>query len=281
MIEIDRRIHAYRADIADIRLRGHVPSERFVAGAPRQVTAPVSSLRKAPRFDAAQMSEALLGEQLLVFAEDEGWSFVQLEADGYVGYLATEDIREAGAAPTHKVTVPATFSYPEPSIKTQPATQLPMLAAVAVVSDDGKFAKLADGRFVYAKHLAPLAAAEPDFVAVAENFLHVPYYWGGKTVRGLDCSGLVQVALQACGIACPRDSDMQEEQLGTALPVDDLDALRRGDLVFWKGHVGIMADAETLLHANGHDMLVVKEPLLQAVARISATGSEITRLKRL
>jgi cell wall-associated NlpC family hydrolase len=281
MTEIDRRTHAYRDDVADIRLKGYVASERFVKGSPRQVVAPVSSLRKEPRFDAMQLSEVLLGESLLLYAEEEGWAFVQMEADGYVGYVAADDLREVAPAPTHKVVVPSTFSYPTPSIKTQPTVQLPMLAAVSVVSDDGKFARLADGRFVYARHLAPLSHREPDFVAVAERFLHVPYYWGGKTVRGLDCSGLVQIALQACGRDCPRDSDMQEERLGTRLPIDHLDGLRRGDLVFWKGHVGLMTDAETLLHANGTDMLVIKEPLRAAVARISAAGSAITSLKRL
>ena len=127
-----------------------------------------------------------------------------------------------------------------------------------------------DGLFLYAKHLAPIDAREPDFVAIAERFLEAPYLWGGRTSEGIDCSGLAQTALMAAGIAAPRDSDMQEAALGRPLPLDDaLAQLRRGDLVFWKGHVGVMRDAATLLHANGWAMKVASEPLAEARARIA------------
>jgi cell wall-associated NlpC family hydrolase len=155
-----------------------------------------------------------------------------------------------------------------------------MNAAVHVLGMGEKYAELAGGRYAIAGHLAPIAETAQDFVAVAEQFLGVPYSWGGKTALGLDCSGLVQTSLAAAGIDCPRDSDMQED-LGAPLPMDRLDALRRGDLVFWKGHVGIMTSADQLLHANGHFMQVIREPLATAVARIAAVYGTVTAIRRL
>jgi cell wall-associated NlpC family hydrolase len=132
--------------------------------------------------------------------------------------------------------------------------------------------------YLPARHLAPLDRVEPDFVAVAERFLGTPYLWGGKTNNGVDCSGLVQVALAACGMPCPRDSDMQERALGAPVALADS---RRGDLLFWKGHVAIVRDAATLLHANAFHMMVAVEPIAEALARIEAAGSPVTSVKRL
>ena len=133
--------------------------------------------------------------------------------------------------------------------------------------------------YVPASHLAPAAHHESDFVAVAERFLGTPYLWGGKTNHGLDCSALVQVALNACGICCPRDSDMQEHALGGL--VTSLSTLQRGDLVFWKGHVAIVRDEQTFVHANAFHMAVAIEPTVEAIARIAAAGMNVTSVKRL
>jgi cell wall-associated NlpC family hydrolase len=281
MTKLDPRLHAYRPDLADAQLEGLVEAERFVAARRMQVVEPVIGVHKAPRFDAMQLTQALMGETVNVFAENEGWAWVQLERDGYVGYVNANALSANVAAPTHRVAVPSTFLYNEPNLKTQPAILLTMNAQVIVTGGDEKFAKLANGRFVFARHLRPAVEFETDFVAVSSMFRHVPYYWGGKSVQGLDCSGLVQLALEAAGVAAPRDSDMQEEMLGTRLMVNDLDGLVRGDLVFWKGHVGIMTDATTLLHANGYHMMVVEEPLRDAVARIASSYGEVTSVKRL
>jgi len=216
-----------------------------------------------------------------VFERREGWAWVQLESDGYVGYAAQDDLIAIGRAATHRVAVPSTFMFPAPDIKSQPTVTLTMNARVAVTGQNERFAHLANGRFVVASHLAPLSESAPDFVAVAEAYHHAPYLWGGKSVFGLDCSGLVQLSLQASGIVCPRDTDMQEASLGHPLPKDDLGSLRRGDLVFWDGHVGIMSDEHMLLHANGHFMQVTLEPLRTAVERIVKRHGKITSIKRL
>ena len=281
MMKIDPRLHAFREDIADARLRDRVNSARYVEGQRLQVMQPIASVRKSPADDAMQVTQALLGETLLSFEEREGWAFVQLDADGYVGYVSAKALTASIQMPTHRVSVPSTLRYSAPNLKSQPASFIPMNASVVVDSADGRFSRLHDGHYVWSDHISPLGMRAADFVAVAEQFLQVPYYWGGKSVWGLDCSGLVQIALGASGVESQRDSDMQEQTLGVHLPVDQLGNLRRGDLVFWNGHVGILTDSQTLLHANGHHMLVVKEPLDEAIKRIASSYGQVTAIKRL
>ena len=281
MTMLDPRLNAFRPDLADHRLLGLVESSNFVEPQRMQIIAPVIGVHKMPRFDAVQLTQALMGEMAEVFHTQDGWAWVQLERDRYVGYVTSQALSPDVTAPTHRVAVPSTFLYAEPNLKTQPAIIVTLNAEVTVTGGDDTYSRLSDGRFVFANHLKPLGVVEPEFVAIAEMFLHTPYYWGGKTVHGLDCSGLVQVALEACGVACPRDSDMQEKALGQPVPENDLDALKRGDLVFWNGHAGIMTDSATLLHANGYHMMVVAEPLKDAVERISRRYGAISSIRRL
>lgn len=278
MGNLDKRLNLYRPDLADVALRGRVEAGRFVEGRPFQVGVQVASVRRQPNATSMQLSEALPGETLNVFDEAGGWCWVKLDRDGYVGHVETRFLVPMGAAPTHEVSSPSTVLYARADLKTQPTRFLPMLSRLAVTGEEKDYAQTAEG-FVFTKHLRPVEAGSGDFVSIATRFLFTPYYWGGKTAHGLDCSGLVQVSLHAAGQPCPRDSDMQEAALGSAL--GKAETLRRGDLVFWDGHVGIMMDAETLLHANGHDMMVVQEPLAAAVARSEAKGKPITSVKRL
>lgn len=284
MIPGHPRLTPARPDLAAESLRGLVEAPRYVSPTPMRVIAPVAALRREPRPDAPLDTQLFAGEPFDVLDEDdEGFAWGRSGRDGYVGYVSREALGPAEPAPTHRVSALGTPVYPGPSLKLPTETFLPLGAQVAVAGEDKGYARLAGGGFVHAGHLAPLASREPDFVAVAERFLHAPYLWGGRTARGLDCSGLVQVSLQAAGIEAPRDADMQEATLGAALPVDDtLSHLRRGDLVFWKGHVAIMLDEARMIHANGHHMAVAIEPLAQARARILANSyGAITSLRRL
>jgi cell wall-associated NlpC family hydrolase len=281
MNRIDPRLNALRGDVADARLASLAKGARLVEGEVREVAVPLLSLYSEPRFDARLDTQGLMGERVRVFDTQEGWAWLQLEADGYVGYASQDDLALPQAVKTHRIAVPSTFMFPAPDIKSQPVVTVTMNARVAVIGSDERFAHLANGRFIVARHLKPLNESEPDFVTVAEAYLHVPYLWGGKSVLGLDCSGLVQLSLEAAGRSSPRDADMQEAQLGRALPTDDLARLARGDLVFWQDHVGMMTDARMLLHANGHFMQVTHEPLLTAVERIARRHSGITAIKRL
>ena len=280
MIKLDPRLHAHRPDLADAALAGKVEAERFVEPRLMQVIEPVVTVHKAPRFDAMQLTQALFGETVKLFHEEEGWAWVQLAKDGYVGYVNGNALSPHVVAPTHRVAVPSTFMYPDANLKTLPAIHLTLNAQVAVTAENGAYSQLSNGRFVFTAHLKHVDEVEPDFVAVAEMFRHVPYYWGGKSVQGLDCSGLVQLSLEACGMKALRDSDMQEATLGERLLVNDLDGLKRGDLVFWNGHVGIMTDEKTLLHANGHHMMVVAEPLKDAADRIASRYGQLTSIRR-
>lgn len=283
MTILDRRIHAFRPDLAARHLAGKVEAARFADAQSMRVVVPSAPLRREPRPDAALDTEALAGELVDVYEREEGWAWVQLATDGYVGYLPDDALRPDQPAPTHRVAALRTFVYPGPSIKLPPLASLSLNAGVAVLETKGDFAILADGGHVFLKHLVPADRFEADFVAVAERFLGVPYLWGGKTSLGLDCSGLTQLALTAAGIASPRDSDMLEAALGSAVPLDEsLSGLRRGDLVFWKGHVGILTDPDTLLHANGYTMTVHREPLREARDRIlTKSFGAITSIKRL
>jgi cell wall-associated NlpC family hydrolase len=248
-----------------------------------EVRDPAAPLRRAPSPDAPLDTEALMGERVMVYeTTEEGWAWGQLEADSYVGFLPTGALRDPGSRPTHKVAALRTLVFPGPNIKLPPVASLALGCRLAVARSEPPFAVAAFGGYVPAGHLVPLDCDETDFVAVAELFLGAPYLWGGKTNLGLDCSGLVQVALTACGAPCPRDSDMQEHALGTLIaPSPDMSMLRRGDLLFWKGHVAIVRDPATLVHANAHHMAVVSEPIAEAIARIRAAGSEPTSVRRL
>ena len=282
MDALDPRLTPARADIAAKHLEGKVEAARFVEGEPREVVEPQAPLRRAPSPEAPLDTEALKGERVTVYeTTDEGWAWGQLESDGYVGWLPAGALRSPGPAPTHRVVALRTLAFPGPSIKLPPLEALPLGCRLAVARIETPFALTASGGFIPARHVAPLDTSESDFVAVAERFVGAPYLWGGKTSLGLDCSGLVQVALAACGIRCPRDSDMQEKALGQPVATADLSDLRRGDLLFWKGHVAIVRDRATLLHANAFHMAVAAESLSEAIARIRAAGSEPTSVRRL
>lgn len=286
--DFDPRLTPARPDLAAAHMRGRVAAERFAEGTLMRVVATHTGLRREPRSDASLDTELLAGEAFITYETDEnGFAWGQGVADGYVGYVAREDLDPQAPEPTHRLTALRSPVYPGPSLKLATQSFLSLNARLHVLAVEGDYVRADFGShgvaYVHKAHVAPLAVLEDDPVAVAERFLHTPYLWGGRTSIGLDCSGLVQLSLAAAGIYAPRDTDMQETEMGEPLPIDDERAhLMRGDLVFWKGHVGIMCDAETLLHANGHHMAVAREPLAQARERIATNSfGPVTRICRL
>ncbi len=275
MEKLDPRLNVFRDDLADENLRGRVEAPRYIKGEIASIGKPVVSVHKSPNSNAMQISQALWGEACEVFERHNGWAWIKLARDGYVGYVKEAVIAPA-FKPTHRVANVCTILFGDANLKTQPAHQLYQGSELAIAKREGTYACLASGAAVHAAHLAAIDHHEPDFVAVAERYLNVPYYWGGKTHAGLDCSALVQISLQATGTQALRDSDMQEKTLGHV--VSDHKKLKRGDLIFWPGHVGIMQSATQIIHANGHHMKVTSELLSVVTARSDKPISSIKRL---
>ena len=287
MTALDPRLNAFRPDLADIRLKGRIAADRFVAGEEFVTIAPTAGLYSRPEHDAPLQTELLYGEPVHVFeTTGEGWCWVQSTIDRYVGWVGREALSSEMPRPTHIVSVPRTFVFSAPDIKSRPLAILTLGARVALsgVAEDhnARYGLISPAGAVVMQHLRPLGEPLPDFVAVAESLTGTPYLWGGRSANGIDCSGLIQLALAVAGISAPRDTDMQEAAIGEALaPAKPLPTLKRGDLVYWKRHAGIMQDGGTLLHANARHMAVASEPLTQTISRLDKAGLPVSAIRRL
>ena len=282
MTALDRRLNAFRDDLADVRLRGRIEAPRFAAGRRARVAAPLAGLRRLPDENLAHDTELLFGDEVTVFDETDGWCWVQAARDGYVGYCRASALGPIEAAPTHVVSAPRTWRYERPDLKGRAVDALSLGSSLTIgdfVEHRGtRYAVAADGTAVVAGHLRPVDRHIDDYVAAAELLAGTPYLWGGATAFGIDCSGLVQLAMRMTGRDVLRNSDMQAATIGA--PIDPAEGLQRGDLVFWKGHVAILTAAAGVIHANGHTMLVSAEPLAQAVERIGYLYGQPTGYRR-
>jgi len=278
----DKRLTPARADLAASHLRGKVEAARFVDGVSMQVIDVTAPLRSVPSPEASLDTEALHGERVTVYEEtEEGWSWGQLARDGYVGWLPSNALSREAAKPTHRIRALRTFVFPKPDIKSPPVASLSFGSVFALKREQADFMVEDSGGFIPKQHVLPLDFRESDPVEVARRFLGTPYLWGGKTSAGLDCSALVQLSLQSAGHECPRDSDMQQKIGKRVSFTGDESALLRGDLIFWKGHVGFYAGIGMLLHANAFHMAVAEEPLAEAIERIRAAGSKVLEVRRI
>lgn len=266
---LDRRLHAFRSDLAEAALEGKVEAERFVTGAEARVSAAVIGLRPEPDLSRGIDTELLRGEAVTIFDRKGGWCWVKAVSDGYVGYLPEAAVSEGASVPTHIVVPQRTPVYGEPELRKPAVGALSMGSRVCVTGTaearGNHYVVLDNGTSLFAAHVRPIAEVAGDYVDVAARFLETPYLWGGRSGFGIDCSGLVQLAMLMTGRAAPRDTDMQAAGLGAPISREEL---RRGDLVFWKGHVAVMEDPETIIHANGHTMTVARENFAAAIERI-------------
>jgi hypothetical protein len=275
----DARLTPARPDLAAEHLKDRVRAARYAAPVHWRVTVGHTGLHPSPSADSEQASELLFGEIFAVYETRDGWAWGQSAMDDYVGYARLGALApipaEAPSSIMARVAVLSTPLLSAPDVRAPLRDLLPMNAHIAILGTDKGYARIETG-YVYEAHLAAPDATSGDWVAIAEEFLHAPYVWGGRTVAGLDCSGLIQVARQAAGHPTPRDTDMQQSALGRVAD----DAPARGDLVFWKGHVGVMLDSARLLHANAFHMQVAIEPLQKAMARIEPVAGPIRAIKR-
>lgn len=275
---MDRRTTPFSGRIAATRLKGVVAAETYSDGEPMQALGNPFLLAEP---GGARDRQLLTGDGFVRLDGRDGWAYGWREKDGYCGWLP-ESALVAPVAPTHRVAVRTTWVFPGPSVRHPPLFDLHFGSRLRLIEDLGQWSRVTSGGsegFVPSGHLRQVDVPETDPVAVLKLFLGTPYLWAGNTGFGIDCSGLVQVALLACGQACPGDSDLQELALGTPLPADAPG--RAGDLWFWKGHVAMQSDAHTLLHANGHTMTVAFEPVDAALARIAAAGTPVSSRRRL
>jgi cell wall-associated NlpC family hydrolase len=263
----DPRLHAYRPDLADERLRGQVLAPRYVAGTEARVVVGRAKLRRAPSPEADLDTFCHYGERLLVFDEADGFVWCQSQFDNYVGYIEATDIAIGTApAPTHFVATPGSFAYEAPDLRSPPRDFLPRHAAVTVaetglVTRGTEYIRLDSGLFLPFACLSPDPPRSPDLAAAAALYLGCPYLWGGKSFLGIDCSGLVQNAFRDLGITVLRDTDMQRDTIGALLPAASETDLRRNDLLYMPGHVLICEGSGSVIHADGASMTVRREPL--------------------
>lgn len=262
----DPRLTLARPDLAALELECVAPAQRYAAPARMRLAAPMAAVHRAAEAGSERMDELLHGEAFDVLETRGGFAWGRARRDGYVGFVAADTLAPSGPAPTHWVRARSAFAFETPSIKSPAVGPYSLNSLVAVEAEEGDFARSSDGAWFWRGHLSPIGVFERDPAAVAERLLGAPYLWGGRSSLGLDCSGLIQAALQACGRACPRDTDLQAA-LGRAIARAELG---RGDLVCWKGHIGMMLDGARMIHANAHHMAVAVEPVDGAIERIGA-----------
>ena len=275
----DPREYAYKAGLAADYMRGLIGSQKFVVGKMFQVKINVASLKKSPDQSSEQVSELLFGEEIIIYEIVNAWAWGQSQTDGYVGYVSMDHISSKVQENTHEVTALRAFVYRQPDIKAPTITCLSMSSQLSITHSKGLFAHIENLGWIFEKSIRALGGIESDFVSVAQKFTGTPYLWGGRSSFGIDCSGLVQLSLRGVGVLCPRDTDQQASSVGSPIN-DEITKLLRGDLIYMNGHVAIMVDPNTILHANAFHMSVEHESLDGFLSRLKQDNIHNVQARR-
>ena len=278
-IVFDPREYAYKAGLAADYMRGLIRSPKFLVGEVFQVKINVTSLKKSPGQSSEQVSELLFGEEIIIYEILNGWAWGQSQTDGYVGYVSMDHISCKLQENTHEVTALRAFVYKQPDIKASIITCLSMASQLSITHSRGLFAYIENLGWIFEKSIRTLGGVESDFVSVAQKFTGTPYLWGGRSSFGIDCSGLVQLSLRRVGVLCPRDTDQQASSVGSPVN-DEITKLLRGDLIYVNGHVAIMVNPHTILHANAFHMSVELESLEDFLSRLKQDNIHIAQMRR-
>ncbi len=244
-----------------------------------QVIVPLCDLKNKPNPNAALETQILYGERVKVIKHFKEWSYCKSLEDNYEGWLVTKNLDKCTNL-NYKVLKPISHLYSEPNIKSKIISFLYFNSKINVLSKTKNWCSILYDKketFIFRKHIVDINKTYKDWVRLLVMFENTPYLWGGKSVNGIDCSGLVQLSLNFCGIQFPRNANEQCNE--NMYPNIKIDKIKKGCLIFWDGHVGVGLNQKDIIHSNAFHLSVKIENFKKASDRIKKNYGPIKLIK--